>query len=104
MAFRFPIIQALIDLDYLDTIQHVPNSRHVAVLVDGYFYVFDLIDANGHRLTAVEIERFVTRNTFNCFHSNPHRQLNVIVKDRQSAPEPGAAGMVTTAFPLSSFD
>jgi hypothetical protein len=45
--------------NFIDEIQHVPNSRHVAVLNDGYFYVFDLIDVSGHRLTALEIERFV---------------------------------------------
>lgn len=37
----------------------MPNSRHIAVLYEGYFYVFDVIDGNGHRLTAVEIEKYV---------------------------------------------
>lgn len=59
-----------------DTIQHVPNTRHLAVLYQGYFYVFDVIDSTGHRLTACEIEK----------------QLFEIVKDRKTAPDPGPAG------------
>ena len=60
-----------------DTLQHVPTSRHVAVLYKGYFYVFDMITSTGHRLTALECER----------------QLKAIVKDRETAPEPGVSGL-----------
>ena len=63
-------------LHALDTLQHVPTSRHVAVLYKGYFYVFDMITSTGHRLTALECER----------------QLKAIVKDRETAPDPGVAG------------
>ena len=71
------IFQDVVSMLCTDYLQHVANSRHVAGLYEGYFYVFDLVNSNGHRLTALECER----------------QLKAIVKDRASAPEPGVSGL-----------
>ena len=77
---------------FADTLQHVPNSRHVAIMYQGYFYVFDVVDSSGHRLSAVEVEKFdSTTEIFPNDHAMA-RQLLRIVNDRKTAPPPGPAG------------
>jgi hypothetical protein len=44
-------------LRYADVIQHVPNSRYVAVLSRGSYYVVNVYDVKGVRMSARDLER-----------------------------------------------